>query len=118
LTNQYDIKIFGLNKERKELYNDIDERVENMFRQGLLEEVKALLNSKLGLTSREAIGLKELKGYLDGECSLEEAKELIKKNTRNYARRQLTWFCRDKRIVWIDVSISGRDTLREIEKRM
>ena len=101
LQDKYEIKIFGLDLTREELDRRINERVDKMFRQGLVREVKKLLKSKLSRTSRCAIGINEVKGYLDGCYSLEEAKELIKRNTRHYARRQLTWFRKDKRISWL-----------------
>jgi tRNA dimethylallyltransferase len=101
LQNRYEIEIYGLALPREELDRKIDKRVEKMFRQGLVREVKKLLKRKLSQTSRFAIGIKEVKGYLDGEYSLDEAKELIQKNTRHYARRQMTWFRKDERIKWI-----------------
>lgn len=104
---KYDIRIFGLNKDREELYRDINRRVEDMFTQGLLNEVKTALTSKPSLTCRQAIGIKEIQGYLEGKYDLEYAKELIKKNTRNYAKRQLTWFRKDKRIAWLEASKRG-----------
>lgn len=116
LGNTYDIKIFALNKERQKLYNDINKRVENMFTQGLVGEVKKLLRDKLSLTARQAIGIKEIEGYLDGIYDLEYTKELLKKNTRNYAKRQLTWFRKDKRISWIDADKDG--ALKEIMSKI
>ncbi len=103
LANEYDIRIFCLNMERDKLYQRIEERVDKMFNKGLMEEVKKLLKLKLSRTASFAIGIKELKGHFDGLYDLEEAKNLIKKNTRNYAKRQLTWFRKDKRIKWIEV---------------
>ena len=96
-----------MNKDREELYRDINRRVEDMFTQGLLNEVKTALTSKPSLTCRQAIGIKEIQGYLEGKYDLEYAKELIKKNTRNYAKRQLTWFRKDKRIIWFEASQRG-----------
>ncbi len=74
-----------------------------MFKAGLLKEVQELLTKKLSKTSRYAIGINELEGYFKGKYDLEEAKRLIKRNSRRYAKRQLTWFRRDKRIIWINV---------------
>lgn len=112
LSGKYDLKIFGLNKDRQDLYNDINARVEKMFQNGLVNEVKKLLKEKLSLTCVQAIGIKEIRGYLDGVYDLSAAKELLKKNTRNYAKRQLTWFRKDKRVRWID---AGKpDALKEI----
>lgn len=111
---KYDIRIFGLNKDRAGLYRDINRRVEDMFRQGLVNEVTNVLTKNPSLTgrqaclqARQAIGIKEIQGYLEGKYDLEYAKELIKKNTRNYAKRQLTWFRKDKRIIWLEASKRG-----------
>ncbi|MGI6733116.1 MAG: tRNA (adenosine(37)-N6)-dimethylallyltransferase MiaA [Anaerovoracaceae bacterium] len=105
-TADYDFILIGLNRDRKVLYKRIDERVDNMMAAGLLEEVKALLN--LGLTeknnSMKGIGYKELIGYLRGEYDLSEAVRLIKKNSRNYAKRQMTWFRRYDNIQWFDIT--------------
>ncbi|MDP2938125.1 MAG: tRNA (adenosine(37)-N6)-dimethylallyltransferase MiaA [Candidatus Omnitrophota bacterium] len=103
LSQDYDIKIFGLNMPREKLYQKIEERVERMFTNGLVDEAKRLLKLKLSKTAAYAIGIKELKGYLDGLYDLDEAKRLIKRNTRLYAKRQLTWFRKDKRISWFGV---------------
>ena len=103
LSDKYEINLFGLNRDRERLYNDIDRRVDEMFAQAVVDEVKGLLRRKLSRSSGQAIGLKEIGGYLDGDYDLECAKELMKKNTRNYAKRQLTWFRKDKRIQWINI---------------
>ena len=96
----YKFKIFGLKIERERLYSNIDERVEEMFRQGLIEEVKRLSKKRLSVTARNALGYKEVLGYLKGKYSLEDAKYLLKRNTRHFAKRQLTWFRADERILW------------------
>ena len=111
LSENYDIVIFGLNMDREKLYIKIDERVDKMFRKGMVCEVKKLLKSKLSKTASCAIGIKELKGYFDGIYDLAAAKRLIKHNTRNYAKRQLTWFRKDKRIKWIE---AGKDVWKEL----
>ena len=86
-------KFLFLNPDRKALYENINKRVDIMFEQGLLDEVKCLLNKyELSTTAKAAIGYKEVIDYLDNKCSLEECKELIKKRTRNYAKRQVTFF--------------------------
>ncbi len=105
---EFAIKIFGLNMARDKLYQRIDLRVEKMFKQGLMAEVKKILKLRLSKTAFCAIGIKELRGYFEGLHDLVEAKRLIKKNTRNYAKRQLTWFRKDKRIEWVEVV--GKDT--------
>ncbi len=104
LSDKYEIKRLGLNKQREKLYKGVNLRVDEMFRNGLVDEVKGLLERKPGLTCIQAIGIKEIKGFLGGIYDLEYAKELMKKNTRNYAKRQLTWFRKDRRILWFDAS--------------
>jgi tRNA dimethylallyltransferase len=98
------IKIFGLRLERKELYRRIEERLERMFKEGAVDEVIGLRQFNLSLTAKKIIGIKEIGEYLDGRCTLEKAKEEMKKNTRHFAKRQMTWFRADKRIEWIDIS--------------
>jgi tRNA dimethylallyltransferase len=97
------IRIFGLRMRRDSLNARIDQRVDRMFEQGAAEEVKRLLRSKLSLTAQRMIGIKEIKAYLAGDLSLQEAKNEMKKNTRHFAKRQMTWFKADKRIEWLDV---------------
>jgi len=104
----------GLTLSREALYDKINKRVEMMFQKGVVEEVKKLLNLKLSVTAREIIGIKEIARILKGEVSLEEGKEMIKKRTRNFAKRQFTWFRQDKRIMWEDVS--GRSIENVVEK--
>lgn len=100
----YDAVIYGMEWEREELYRRIDLRVDRMIEEGLIEEVQHLLNQGIpkNATAMQAIGYKELIGYLDGDCTLEEAIEVIKRETRRYAKRQLTWFRRNKDIIWVN----------------
>lgn len=84
-------KLFAIHHERELLYNRINLRVDEMMKNGLLEEVKSLLSYR-NHNALQTVGYKELFEYLDGKCSLEEAIEKIKQNTRNYAKRQMTWF--------------------------
>lgn len=97
--------MFGLTRDRHKLYERCDQRVDQMLKDGLLDEVKQLLD--LGFdprsTSLQAIGYKELIGYLQGEYDFDEAVRLLKRNTRRYAKRQFTWFRRDPRIRWINL---------------
>ncbi|MBM3249454.1 MAG: tRNA (adenosine(37)-N6)-dimethylallyltransferase MiaA [Candidatus Omnitrophica bacterium] len=111
LGEEFDVKLFCLNRKRGKLYQRIDQRVDRMFKLGLEKEVKRLLKHRLSRTASYAIGFRELKGYFDGQYSLEEAKRLIKRNSRMYAKRQLTWFRKDKRINWIN--LSERDKPKE-----
>jgi len=98
----YEPIIFGLDaKDRAFLYGRIDRRVEKMMEDGLLSEVESLYKAnRLGPTAGKAIGYRQLVLYLEGKCSLDEAVALIKRETRRYAKRQLTWFRRDERIRW------------------
>jgi tRNA dimethylallyltransferase len=103
LAGPYEIKIFCLDMLRQDLYQRIDQRVDEMFSSGLEREVKRLSSAVLSRTARSAIGIKELKGYYRGKYSLQEAKRLMQRNSRHYAKRQLSWFRRDKRIIWVKV---------------
>ena len=94
------IKI-GLDRPRAELYARINERVKQMMADGLLDEAKAVYDRRQ-LNSLQTVGYKELFAYLDGEYDLDRAVELIQQNTRHYAKRQLTWFRRDKDIQWLN----------------
>lgn len=111
LSQDYNLFMFCLNMERVLLYQRIDERVEKMFRQGLVAEVKRLLGFSLGRTAGYAIGIKEVKGYLQGSYDLAESKRLMQRNTRLYAKRQLTWFRKDKRIIWVDVAAEEQPSI-------
>ena len=88
----YDALVIVLNDDREALYNRINKRVDQMLEEGLIEEVKSFYPDKLGLTSKAAIGYKELFDYFDGKYSIDEAIDKIKQYSRNYAKRQLTWF--------------------------
>ncbi|NMB07983.1 MAG: tRNA (adenosine(37)-N6)-dimethylallyltransferase MiaA [Tissierellia bacterium] len=104
--DKYNLIMIGLNMDRYILYSHINNRVERMFEKGLVDEVESLLNMGYdeNLVSMKAIGYKEIIPYLKKEISLEESMELLKRNTRRYAKRQLTWFRRDNRIKWIDIN--------------
>ena len=120
LGDKYEVRIFGLNMEREALYRKIDERVELMFAEGLVNETRGLLEGKLSLTASQALGYKEVLGYLNGEYDLEEAKRLVKRNTRHFAKRQLTWFRREERIEWImlDENFDTEEIARGIWKKL
>lgn len=100
----YDYKVFALNMPREILYDRINRRVDIMIEKGLIEEVKKLYK-KYGeklTTSMQGIGYKEVVEYLNGNCTKEEMIEKIKKETRHYAKRQLTWFRKNKETIWLD----------------
>lgn len=109
---------FALRTPREKLYEKINKRVENMLKEGFIQEVNKLikLGYKKNLVEKKIIGYRELIQHLDGKFSLKDAEELIKKNTRNYAKRQLTWFKKDSSIKWIDINYkSYKDIAREIK---
>ncbi|OGX26392.1 MAG: tRNA (adenosine(37)-N6)-dimethylallyltransferase MiaA [Omnitrophica WOR_2 bacterium RIFCSPHIGHO2_01_FULL_48_9] len=109
-----EISIFALNREREELYKRIEQRVDQMFIYGIVEEMRGLLSKKLSKTAQGMIGLKEVGGFLKGEHDLQRAQYLLKRNTRHFAKRQLTWFRKDKRLQWINVE--ENDRVEEIVK--
>lgn len=100
----YDFSYFVLNDHREFLYERIDKRVDEMITEGLVDEVKHL--KKLGYdrsyVSMQALGYKEIFGYLEGEISLDEAIYIIKRDTRHFAKRQITWFKREKEVLWVN----------------
>ena len=102
--NDYNLIYIGLNMDRAKLYEKINQRVDKMIDLGLVDEVKNLLDEWLDKNSQslKAIGYKEVISYLDGIIDFDEMVDLIKKNSRHYAKRQLTWFRREKRIKWFD----------------
>jgi tRNA dimethylallyltransferase len=104
----------GLNREREELYNRINQRVDQMMDDGLLDEVRSL-QDKRSNNALNTVGYKEMFTYLDGTWSLEEAVERMKGNTRRYARKQLTWFKRDEDIQWFHPS-QKEDILKYISQ--
>lgn len=108
LGDEFEIKMLCLDLQRPVLYRRIEERVKKMFRQGLVEEVEGLLKKKLSRTASLAIGIREIKGFLEGCYHIEEARRLIVYNTCQYARRQLTWFRKDARIQWLHMEGSER----------
>lgn len=116
LWGKYDIMIFSLNRERDQLYNRIDRRVEQMFAKGLVEEIKNLNGMKVSMTAQKIIGIDEVRGYLSGTYDLDQTKYLMKRNTRRFAKRQLTWFRKDKRLKWI--MITENDTPERVVERM
>lgn len=111
-------KQYGLCWKRDKLYQNIDSRVDNMIESGLVEEVRQILGKGFdeNLNSLNTVGYKEIIKYLDGEISLERAVELIKRNTRRFAKRQLTWFNRDDRINWIKTG--NQDDLKKAAEKI
>ncbi len=97
---------FGLNWEREVLYSNIENRVDEMMELGLVNEVKSILEMGYSkeLNALNTVGYREIIEYFEGKVSMERAVELIKRNTRRYAKRQLTWFRKDERVKWFDVN--------------
>lgn len=112
-SSPYDFAYFVINMDRKVLYERIDRRVDTMIDDGLVDEVKEL--TKKGLTkdmvSMKGLGYKEIIEYFEGALTLDESINLIKKETRHFAKRQLTWFRREKDVIWLDKSKKDDDIL-------
>ena len=106
--SMYEPCMIAIEHDRQTLYDRINKRVDIMLESGLIEEARQFYETNDHPTAAQAIGYKELKPYLFGESSLEECIERLKQETRKYAKRQLTWFRRDKRIHWIKAD-AGRD---------
>lgn len=101
--NPYDFYVFAINMDREKLYERINKRVDIMLESGLIEEVKLLINKYDKLpTAIQGLGYKEVVSYFNNEITYDEMVEKIKQETRRYAKRQLTWFRRNKDIVWLN----------------
>lgn len=112
----YNFEYFVLNDARSKLYDRIDRRIDIMVEQGLIEEVKALKNQGYtkDLISMQGLGYKEILDYLDGVTSLDEALYILKRDTRHFAKRQITWFKREKEVTWVDKSeFTSEDTIMD-----
>ena len=107
----YQYAYFVLTDERSRLYDRIDRRVDLMMEEGLLDEVRFLKERgvRRDSTAMQGLGYKELYACLDGEYPLEEAVRIIKRDTRHFAKRQLTWFKRERDVIWADKSVIGQD---------
>lgn len=113
IDSPYDALYIGIGyKDRQKLYDRINKRVDLMLEAGLENEARQMLG-KQGLTARQAIGHKELQPYIDGKITLDEATENLKRETRRYAKRQLTWFRRNENINWLYADEMSRDELVE-----
>ena len=113
----YAFLYYVVDMERSRLYERIDRRVDQMLEQGLVEEVRRLkaMGCHRGMVSMQGLGYKEILAYLEGEASLEEAVETIKRDTRHFAKRQLTWFRREREVCWLDKEKFGYDDERILE---
>ena len=109
--SEYDFTYFVITDERAKIYEGIDKRVDMMFDSGLYDEVKRLYDMGLrrGTTSMQGIGYKEVLDAIEGITTIDEAREIIKRDTRHFAKRQLTWFKREKEVVWVDKAALSYD---------
>lgn len=107
----YRAAYFVLNDDRARLYERIDRRVDTMIADGLVEEVRRLraMGYTKELVSMQGLGYKELFPYFDGECTLDEAVSVMKRDTRHFAKRQLTWFRREKDVIWVNKQMFSYD---------
>ena len=116
----FDFAYFVLTMDRKKLYERIDKRVDLMFKMGLVDEVKSLMKKgyNKSMVSMQGIGYKEVIDYLNGEISMDECIDIIKRDTRHFAKRQLTWFKREKVVTYIDKEefVTEADCLKEMLK--
>lgn len=116
-TMLYDAKIIGLTRDREELYETCDRRVDKMIEDGLIDEIKGLLESGVSFDNQcmQGIGYKEFRGYFEGSSSLQDCINLVKRNTRHFVKRQYTWFNNQMPIDWFDSS-NIDDIYNDIDK--
>lgn len=112
LWGKYDITAIALRMDREELYGRINRRVDEMFRQGAVEEIRKLDGIPLSLTAGRIIGVREIRGYCQGAYDEARARELMKRNTRRLAKRQMTWFRKEQRLRWI--TVEKDDTVEDV----
>ncbi len=111
----YDYYVFALNMDREKLYDRINKRVDIMVEQGLIEEVESIIKKYSSYpTAMQALGYKEIKEYLNRDTTKEEAIETVKQETRRYAKRQLTWFRKNKQTIWLDALDKKEENIRKI----
>ncbi|MFW5991755.1 MAG: tRNA (adenosine(37)-N6)-dimethylallyltransferase MiaA [Halanaerobiaceae bacterium] len=111
--DRYYTLMFGLTREREELYERINKRVDLMLEEGLIEEVKELLNKgyDISSTALQGLGYKEIISYIKGEYGLQEAVRILKRDTRHFAKRQISWFKRDSDIIWFNLSRKKQENI-------
>lgn len=110
-SSPYDFLYFVLTDERPVLYERIEQRIDDMISNGLVEEVRQLkdMGCHRHMVSMQGLGYKEILAYLDGECTWNEAVSILKRDTRHFAKRQLTWFKREKDVIWLNKADYGRE---------
>ena len=113
----YDFCYFVLNDDREKLYERINLRIDQMLEEGLVDEVQALKDRGYtrDMVSMQGLGYKEILDYLNGDCTLEEAIYILKRDTRHFAKRQLTWFRREREVIWIDKKTYNYDEHKILE---
>ena len=116
LWGKYTIKAFAFTMDRDALYQRINRRVDEMFAHGAVKEIEDLRDVPLSPTAQRLMGLREIRGFLDGSYDETHARELMKLNTRRFAKRQLTWFRKEKRLSWI--TIEEDDTVKDITDKL
>ena len=118
--NAYNACYFVLNDERSLLYERIEQRVDEMLENGLVEEVRRLVDNGCtrDMVSMQGLGYKEIVDYLEGRCTLEEAVYVIKRDTRHFAKRQLTWFKREKEVIWVEKQAFSYDNQKILQFMM
>ena len=116
LWGKYDIRAFALTMDRDILYRRINQRVDDMFAHGAVKEIEHLRDVPLSPMAERLIGLREIRGFLDGSYDETHARELMKLNTRRFAKRQLTWFRKEKRLEWI--TVQENDTVKDITDKL
>jgi len=116
LRTEYACRIFLLERSREDLYARIERRVERMTGEGLLDEVRRLAGRPLGKTAATALGIPEMRAHLEGKITLEEAAALLKKNSRHYAKRQLSWFRHEKGVE--PVLVGAAETAEETAEKI
>lgn len=118
--NAYNACYFVLNDERSLLYERIEQRVDEMLENGLVEEVRRLVDNGCtrDMVSMQGLGYKEIVDYLEGRCTLDEAVYVIKRDTRHFAKRQLTWFKREKEVIWVEKQAFSYDNQKILQFMM
>ena len=116
-TSPYNLAYFVLNAPRELLYERIDRRVDEMLEEGLVDEVRRLkeMGYHKGMVSMQGLGYKEILSYLEGEYPLEEAVRILKRDTRHFAKRQLTWFRREPEVIWVNKDEFDYDEPKALE---
>ena len=114
----YAFLYYVLNTDREILYKRIEERVDSMLKEGLIDEVRYLkeMGMNRGMVSMQGLGYKEILDYLNGMCSLEEAVSVLKRDTRHFAKRQITWFKREREVTWLNLPDYENDKTRILAK--